>query len=322
LGDFPFAFDLSDSTHTAKVSRLFNSKEKRLVRNKLWLPIYRKVCGNAIPVGKIKYLCFPGLGCSFIKQLLGLHLISPDQTTVVALEPEKNWHKDIFEYFAKTFELGKYEVLEGNYEDLIGEKRLIHWFFEPPYGFDILELDFPVPLFSLGSDKESKLLESIAKTMKLQAFLGKSFYIITSFKAENKISRDLRTTYGNSVKMLSKEILEKENSLLNDETLSSLIASLAVDANKFNQEKCSLFAIPLAIIRRSEGICTVKLDQAPYTHVSKSVGGKTRIISYVFWCEPRAYAIDCAGDTLFKETKENIHKAIRKIEQTVWMELE
>ena len=61
----------------------------------------------------------------------------------------------------------------------------------------------------------------------------------------------------------------------------------------------------------------MRLQGAPYTHISKSVGGKTRIVSYVFWCEPRVYTIDCAGNGLFNETKKNINEATGKTAETV-----
>jgi len=317
---FSFCFDLQDRSPHIRIGQQFNSKEKQYVRNRLWLPIYKDLCSRTTPFGKIKYLCFPGLGCNFIKQLLGLGYISKEHTVVVAVEPNKSWHKMIYEYFAETFARGKYEVLEGNYEDLIQEQRLTKWFIQQPPGFDLLELDFPVPLFSLNPEKRSMVLESIAKTLKLQAFFGRSFYMIASFKAENPLPANLGSVYGNSTKMLVKEILEKENSLLKNKTLSNLISSDLTIA--LFQEKCSLFAIPLAIIRRSEGICNVKLHQPPYSHISKSVGAKTRIMSYVFWCEPRNYTIDSGGDKLFNETKRNIEEAIEKIDKTVWVQLE
>lgn len=320
LAAFPFCFDLEKNIQT-RVKKQFNSKEKQFVRNHLWLPIYKEVCSITKPIGKIKYLCFPGLGCNFIKQLLGLGYILKDCTTVVAVEPNKFWHKTIYEYLAQTFAKSKYEVLEGNYEDLIEEQRLTKWFFQPPFGFDILELDFPVPLFSLSPDKRSRVLESIAKTLKLQAFFGRNFYMIASFKGENTLPANLGSVYGDSTKMLVEEILKRENSLLENKTLSDLISS-PVSGTPLYQERCSLFAIPLAIIRRSEGICNVKLHQIPYTHISKSVGGKTRIMSYIFWCEPRTYTIDCAGDKLFNETKKNIEEAIEKIDKAYWVKLD
>jgi len=269
-------------------------------------------------VGKVKYLCFPGLGCNFVKQLLGLGLLSKTNTIIIAIEPEKSWHKMILEYFARTFDKENYEVLEGKYEDLIGDSRLVKWFIDrPPYGFDIIELDFPVALFSLGSDKRSMILEAIAKTFKIQAFFDRKYKMIIAFKAKNTISNEFRSMYGDPTKMLVKEILKKENSILKSRILTNLINSSST--NPHFDEKCSLFAMPLAIIRRSEGICNIGLDQKPYTHVSKSVEGKTRIISYVFDCKPRNYTIDSGGKTLFKETEKSMLDAIEKIDKTVWV---
>jgi hypothetical protein len=224
----------------------------------------------------------------------------------------------ILEYFACTFNKEDYEVLEGKYEDLIGENRLVKWFTDrPPYGFDIIELDFPVALFSLGSDKRSMIIEAIAKTLKIQAFFDRRYKMIIAFKAKNAISNEFRSIYGNPTKMLVKEILEKENSILKSKILTDLINSNLT--NHLFNEKCSLFAIPLAIIRRSEGICNVGLDQMPYTYISKSVEGNARIMSYVFDCKPRNYTIDSGGDTLFNETKNSMLDAIEKINKTVWV---
>ena len=317
MEELPRFFDLQGSKPRLRVGKQFNSKEKQLVRNQLWLPIYKQVCTSTSPIGRIKYLCFPGLGCSFVKQLIALGYISKTHTTIVALEPNKSWHKIIYEYFARTFEKAKYEVLEGNYEDLIEQERLIKWFFEPPFGFDIMELDFPVSLFSLGSDKRSMILEAIAKTLKVQAFFCRSFNMIAAFKATNKISAELGSVYGDATKMLVKEILERENSLLNNRILTGLIKSGSTAS--LYDEKCSLYAIPLAIIRRSEGICNVRLKEIPYTHVSKSVGANSRIISYVFRCEPRNYTIDCGGNTLFDETRKSMVDAIEKTYRTFWV---
>ena len=318
MENFPFAFELGEKP-PLKLSKQFNSTEKQFVRNKLWLPFYKKVCGGVTPVGKIKYLCFPGLGCNFIKQLSALGLISKDQTTIVAIEQNKFWHKSILEYFASIFTLGKYEVIEGTYEKMISEERLLRWFMEKPFGFDIIELDFPASLFSLSADRRFILLESIAKTLKLQTFYGRNFYMLTTFKAQTPIPQSLNAQYGNSSKMLSKEILQKENALLNNAILNSLIATLASNPTEHSDEECNLFAIPLAIIRRAEGICTIELEEVPYTHVSESVGGTSRLASYVFKCQPRSYTIDCAGDYLSNEIKKRLDDAIKKTANAVWV---
>jgi hypothetical protein len=251
--------------------------------------------------------------------LLGLKLISKEQTTIVGIEQNKSWHTTIFEYFAEVFSQEKYGILEGTYENLIADHRLLRWFMIEPFGFDIIELDFPSSLFSLGEDKRSKILDSISKTLKMQAFCGRTFYMLTTFKAKTPISHALRTQYGNSVNMLSKEILQKENALLNNGKLNSLITALASTPTVRDEEECNLFAIPLTIIRRTEGICTVELAEVPYTHVSKSVGGTSRLASYVFKCQPRSYTIDCAGDCLFNETKKKLEDAVRKTEHAVWV---
>jgi hypothetical protein len=313
LEGFPFNFDL-ETGQAVKLGKKFNSKEKQFVRNRLWLPVYESICKSATPVGKIKYLCLPGVGCNFIKQLLGLKFISKDQTTIVAIERNKTWHKMIFEYFAENFELGKYEVLEGDYGQLIREERLIKWFLQKPFGLDIIELDFPTPLFSIGLNRKAKLLEAIAKTIEVQDFLEREFYLIVAFKAQNSLGQELQEMYENSTAMLKAEVLQKENLMLKDKTLEEVIGE--TDSASAD-ERCSLFAMPLAIIRRCEGICNVTLHSPPYIHISKSVNATTSIISYVFHCKPRNYTF-CAGQSnLAMETKASMLDAIKKIKEAV-----
>lgn len=293
----------------------FNSKEKQFVRNRQWLKNFRELL-TRMDRNNIKYLCYPALDCAFIKQLLGMGLIC-DKTTVVAIEPNRNYHVKILEYFSRNFEKNNYEVIRGKYEDLILEESLRKWFLKNPIGFDILELDFPAALYSLNPDGRSKFLDAIFRTLSLQSIGDKKYYLIIAFKTNNKIPPNLQKIYGTPTRMLLQNILQKENEFLNNPILEEFINS---DQNNddFNYW-CSIYAIPLGIMTHCGGLCNIKLHSIPFTHISRSVGARSRIVTYVFNCEPRYTSLH-NGHSIRNEVKDNMYDAIKKIHNTIWVD--
>jgi hypothetical protein len=120
--------------------------------------------------------------------------------------------------------------------------------------------------------------------------------------------------------MLSHEILQKENALLNNTTLTSLITDLSQNPTTRSKVECNLFSIPLTIMRRAEGICTVELEAVPYTHISESIGATSRLASYVFKCQPRSFTIDSLGGYLSNETLKKLDNAVNKTSNTIWVD--
>lgn len=256
---------------------------------------------------KIRYLCFPSPACAFVKQLLGMQLIS-EKTFVVGIEPDEHYHRIILEFFASRFKKGAYEILQGRFEDLINDGTL-----RQKFPFDILELDFPGPFFSLTPSKESRLLTAIETTLLQQAFHNKPCHLITSFKMGGSLPEPLRTSYVSLDDFIVREILQEENALLGNGTLGPFL-SRGPQQDRY-AEWCCLYAIPLAIIRNTSALCEVRLQNFPHTYVSTSEGATSRIVSYTFICRPKRRG--SFGQVVLETS---LKDALTKTAQTVWYE--
>jgi hypothetical protein len=309
FGDLPQA-DPSVANQLRKpLSRLyskFNSAEKQFVRNRLWVPVFRNTLQEKrMRHKKIRYLCFPSPACAFVKQLLGMQLIS-DNTFVVGIEPNEYYHRIILEFFAGRFKKGVYEILQGRFEDLISDNVL-----RQKFPFDILELDFPGPFFSLTPSKESRLLTAIETSLLQQAFHNKPCHLITSFKTGGSLPEPLRASYADLQDFVVREILQRENSALGNGTLRAFLNS-GPHQDRY-AEWCCLYAIPLAIIRNTSNLFDVQLESFPHTYVSTSEGATSRIVSYTFICRPRRRG---SFDQATLET--SLKDALTKTAQSVW----
>ena len=303
-------FSTMQITPSGKQPDPYNSKEKQFVRNKQWLPVFREIASNLNPA-YIHYLCFPSPSCAFVKQLLNTSLLE-HRSFVVALEKSKSAATEIMTQFSKFFEMDKYRVIPMKYEDAVVSDELINHFRRRKrgrVGFDILELDFTTSIFSLNDRGESKILDALIRTLMLQSVFGRKqkYYLITSFRMNLRISSTLRSRFSDAATMLCKNFIERYDKSLSDE-----LVGLSEDEIKVN--RCILHSIPSILIEHEPRLTCLSLKDVPYTYISRSVGGKTRIVSFVFTCEYGRPSLSSVASM-----SEAVRDAFDKVRSTVWV---
>jgi len=299
---------------SGKLPDPYNSTEKQFVRNRQWLPVFREVASDLGPA-YIRYLCFPSPSCAFVKQLLSTSLLDRGNS-VVALERSASSATEIVTQFSGFFEMDKYSVIRMKYEDAVVSDELISHFIRrhrSRVGFDILELDFTTSIFSMNNRGESKILNSLIRTLMLQSVFGRKqrYSLIASFGMNLRLSptlrRQLREQSSDAVTMLCRNFIERY-----DENLSDELINLSDDEMRVN--RCILHSIPSIIIEHAPRLAYLTLRDVPHTYISKSVGGKTRIASFVFTCEYKQPSLSSVGSIF-----EAIEDAFSKVHSTVWV---
>lgn len=295
---------------SGKLPDRFNSKEKQFVRNKQWLPVFKEVVSNLGPA-YIQYICFPSPSCAFIKQLLKMSLLER-RSYVVALERSPSAATEIVTQFSGFFERDKYSVISKKYEDAMTSGELVDHFMRrkgDQAGFDILELDFTSSIFSMNDRGESKILDSLIRTLMMQSISGRKqkYYLITSFKLKLRLAQALRRIFPDAVTMLCRNFIARYNEDLSDELIN-------LTDNEKRVNLCILNSIPLILIEHAPRLAYLTLRDVPYVHISRSVGGKTRIASFVFACEYRRPSLSSI-ETIFR----SVEDAFDKVRFTVWV---
>jgi len=297
-------------TPSGKLPDPFNSKEKQIVRNKQWLPVFREIASNLSPA-YIQYMCFPSPSCAFVKQLLNMSLLER-KSFVVALERSQSAATEVMTQFSRFLEMDQYSVIAMKYEDAIVSRELISHFMRRKgdrAGFDILELDFTNSIFSMNDKGESKILDSLIRTLMLQSVSGRKqkYYLITSFRMKLRLSLALRSKFSDAVTMLCKNFIGRYDESLSDELVN-------LSNNKMRVDRCILYSIPLIIFEHAPRLVYLTLKDVPYTHISRSVGGKTRIVSFVFTCEYGRPSLSS-----FEPISRAVKDAFDKVHSAVWV---
>lgn len=303
-------------TTGGKLPDQYNSKEKQIVRNKQWIPLFREIVSTISPQ-YIHYLCFPSPSCAFIKQLLSTNLLV-DESSVIAIEKSDSAATEIITKFSTFFKEGKYDVIIKKYEEAIKNIELIELFRKSRIGrigFDILELDFTDSIFSMNNNGESRILDTIIKTLMLQSVFGRReiYYLILSFKMSLSIPPILRLGCTDAVDMLCKNFIKRYNVNLADKINN--ISNSNNDESRVNW--CILYSIPLILIEYAPNIVHMRLKDTSYTYISRSVGAKARIASFIFTCQNRCASLSQSVGSISEE----IHDAFDKVSGTVWVKL-
>lgn len=152
---------------------IFNTPQKRYIRHSVWADYAtkRKEKGN---LSFIRYLTFPAVGCYDVGVLDNLGLLETIKRKGLIKYNSVGFCEKDAEKFAliqeklpgaKYFK-GKYEELVGAYGDLIPD-RAQKWF-----PFDVINLDFTLPLFS---SNKNKVIKAIKRTFEIQKINSNSY---------------------------------------------------------------------------------------------------------------------------------------------------
>lgn len=230
----------------------------------------------------------------------------------MALERSSSAATEIMTQFSGFFDMDKYSIITMRYEDAVTSHGLISHFMRRRrgrVGFDILELDFTSSIFSMNNRGESKILDSLIRTLMLQSVFGRTqkYYLITSFRMNLHLPPTLRREFSDIGIMLCRNYIERYN-----ESLSEELINLSDDEMRVNW--CILYSIPLIIIEHAPKLAHLTLRDVPYTYISRSVGGKTRIVSFVFTCESGRPSLSSV-----ESISEAVEDAFTKARSTVWV---
>lgn len=294
----------------------YNSKEKQIVRNKQWVPVFREIASNMSPA-HIRYLCFPSPSCAFVKQLRApnIHLLGAN-SFVIAVEKSPSSATEIVRKFSNLFNKGSYDIIIMGYESAIESEKLINYFAKQGRrraGFDILELDFTDSIFSINQRGESKILDAIIKTLMLQSVFGRreKYYLISSFKMKFRFTQTLRQHFSDAASMLCENFIQRYDQNLSSEL--NRLPSNNLDGSRINW--CILHSIPLIIIEHAPRLMRLSLTDVPYTYVSQSAGAKSRIVSFVFSCEHKRPSLSHPVEPILQE----VQHAFNKVRNTIWV---
>jgi len=251
---------------------LEDSKEKSEVRTKLWTPIFDALLYKK-SVQNLKYLCFPGERCHYVRYLVENNKLLIKNCVAVEEYPFKI--PIIQEEFGKLGGItDPKEVHRGRMETLIEDDD-----FKNLFPFDILNLDFECPAFPADKIRESKVLAALETGLEQQFARKKDFSIIVTFKLYQELQRRLTNpNLRNRSDWLIQTYLRHHARV--NQTLNSFLNQRPKGRNFKNW--CSLYSIPLDINQLCNRRFKVELIDTPHTYIGGSAGYSTRMVSYAF----------------------------------------
>lgn len=219
-----------------------DSKEKQSIREKLWLPIFRRYCKN-IGIGNLKYLCFPGAHCFELKYFFAQGVLYAQN--IVAVE-----YKEFEATMIQKYLNGKGVVFNGLLKELLDNNQKFISQFQNP--FHIINLDCYGPANSLGFPAKPRNMELIRKIVELQKEnRARKFCLLLTFNAKkekvkgfDKIYTYIKNQKLTNIKILNK-LLKKRNNHLVETVKKIILAAFSVGQIGFdNKYKVELIDAP------------------------------------------------------------------------------
>lgn len=233
-----------------------DSKEKQIVRDKLWLPVFVKFVKTQ-KTNKIKYLCLPGSESLELKYFVGKRVL--DLENVVAVE-----RKEVDAALIQTFLSGAGRLYTGAFEDIILRCQQFIDEFKPP--FNVINLDCYGSANPLGNLPITSNIAVVRRIVELQSQnFSNYFNLLLTFKAEDSIKG-----YSNQIGQLKPHL--------------SNYAALEVEIQKipkFKKVKKTMTLETLQVISIGfDNHFKTRLIEPPLTYVGKP--HTTRMVSYSF----------------------------------------
>jgi hypothetical protein len=233
-----------------------DSKEKQVVREKLWLPVFVKL-GKVLKTNKIKYLCLPGADCIELKYLVGKGVLDLQDT--IAVE-----RKDVDAALIQTYLSGSGRLYAGSFEDIIVRcQQFIDEFNSP---FNIINLDCYGSANPFGNLPITSNIAIVRRIVELQSQkASKNFNLLLTFKADD------------SIKGYSGQLSQLKSHLSNYANLDADIQKHP----KFKKVKKTITLETLQVISIGfDNHFKTRLVDPPITYIGKP--HTTRMVSYSF----------------------------------------
>ncbi len=299
-------------------SDFFDTENKKKVRKELWGPCFDdlepKIKSRKQNIRNFRYLCFPGIKCIFVDDLLKENRID-DNCFIVGVEKDKRKEPKIKDYFGNNFKYKNNFIYAGKIQELIEENDFCNKF-----PFDIINFDNNGSLFSLATDEgDFVYLNAIQSIFQLQAanfevkpYKMKQFYFINTSNTGGYLPPKYNTRYnGDMAKFVINEII---NEYIDDLDIPEL-RSLVNKKNLSNKDRAhiSIIGVNLKIINYGSQNFNIELRQVPYYYQGHKEGAK--MVSMVYESRKIGTRVRTNGDYTQKRTQ-NLKNAVLKALET------
>ena len=292
----------------------FDNENKKKVRKELWAPcfddIIPEIKSRKINKRSFRYLCFPGIKCLFIEDLLKENKINKN-CFIVGVEKDNQKALQIKEYFGSKFQYKCNYVYTDKIQKLISDRN-----FCDKFPFDIINFDNNGSLFSLANDDgEFVYLDTIQSMFQLQAakfdvnpYKMKRFYFINTSNTGGYLPELYNQKYNEDmIEFIIKEIIGEYIDELENTELKTLVNK----KNLTNKERAyiSIIGVNLKIINYGSQNFNIKLKQVPYYYQGHAQGAK--MVSMVYECHKIGTKVRTNGHYT-KERTRNLRNATIK----------